>query len=76
MHKQSDLMHVKNKYNWTSMIRQMEFVTKEVFFVQPEAAVNKTEKELELSERIEDYLVSGKPASRCADEGLCLQCMA
>jgi len=66
----------KNKYNWTSMIRQMEFVTKEVFLRAVEAAVNKNRKKNpELSERIEDYLVSGKLRLEMYDEGLCLQCM-
>jgi len=66
----------KNKYNWTSMIRQMDFVTEEVFLRTAEAAVDKNKKKNpELSKRIESYLSDGRLRLETYDEGLCLQCM-
>ncbi len=66
----------KNRYNWTSMIRQMEFVTEDVFKLAVSAAVDKNKKKApELSGRIAEYLESGKLRLETYDEGLCLQCM-
>jgi len=66
----------KSKYNWISMIRQMDFVTEEVFNLAAAAAVQKnSKKNPELSRRIEAYLSDGRLRLETYDEGLCLQCM-
>lgn len=66
----------KDRYNWTSMIRQMDFVTEEVFNLAAAAAVQKnSKKNPELSRRIEAYLSDGRLRLETYDEGLCLQCM-
>lgn len=54
----------KHKYIWTSMIRQPEFVTKEVF----ELACNEVKKK-------KSHIDISKARFEVFDEGLCVQCM-
>jgi len=66
----------KSSYKWTSMIRQMDFVSNDVFKQAANAVLEKNEKKSpELSRRITEYLAQGKLRLETYDEGLCLQCM-